>query len=91
MGFDSDTLDGQVALVTGASSGIGAATAHALADEGASVALAARRRDRLEAVADRIDADGGETLVIPTDVTEGEDVGAWSRRSWPNSAASTSS
>jgi NADP-dependent 3-hydroxy acid dehydrogenase YdfG len=91
MGFDSDTLDGQVALVTGASSGIGAATAHALADEGASVALAARRRDRLEAVADRIDADGGETLVIPTDVTENEDVGAWSRRPWPNSAASTSS
>jgi NADP-dependent 3-hydroxy acid dehydrogenase YdfG len=76
MVFDSDTLDGQVALVTGASSGIGAATAEALADGGASVALAARRRDRLETVADRIEADGGEALVVPTDITDEDDVDA---------------
>jgi NADP-dependent 3-hydroxy acid dehydrogenase YdfG len=62
-------LEGTVALVTGASSGIGEATAVALADEGASVALAARRRDRLEALAERI-GDGAKTLVIEADVTD---------------------
>ena len=60
-------LTDQVALVTGASSGIGEATAEALAANGASVALAARREDEL---ADRIESDGGDALVIPTDVTD---------------------
>ncbi len=66
----TDPLDDQVALVTGASSGIGAATARELADAGASVALAARREDRLESLADEIETEGGEALVVPTDVTE---------------------
>ena len=66
----TDPLDDQVALVTGASSGIGAATARELADAGASVALAARREDRLESLADEIQTEGGEALVVPTDVTE---------------------
>ena len=66
-----DPLDGQVALVTGASSGIGAATAHALARDGAHVALAARREKRLREVADRIeDEHGVETLVVPTNVRD---------------------
>jgi NADP-dependent 3-hydroxy acid dehydrogenase YdfG len=62
-------LEGAVALVTGASSGIGEATALALAAEGATVAIAARRRDRLEALAEKIDAQT-RALVFETDVTD---------------------
>jgi NADP-dependent 3-hydroxy acid dehydrogenase YdfG len=65
-----DSLEGTVALVTGASSGIGAATAIALAGEGAAVAVAARRKDRLEEVAQRIREQGGTVLVLESDITE---------------------
>lgn len=58
------------ALVTGASSGIGAATARQLAGLGASVALVARRRDRLEALASVIEKEGGTALVIEADITD---------------------
>ena len=63
-------LAGTVALVTGASSGIGEATAVSLASEGAAVAIAARRRDRLEKLAERIEGAGGRALVLETDVTD---------------------
>jgi NADP-dependent 3-hydroxy acid dehydrogenase YdfG len=68
----TDSLDGTVALVTGASSGIGQASALALAARGAAVALAARRTDRLEELAASITDSGGTALTITADVTDRE-------------------
>jgi NADP-dependent 3-hydroxy acid dehydrogenase YdfG len=71
--MSNDTeLKGTVALVTGASSGIGEATALALAARGAAVALAARRADRLDHLAGQINDAGGRALAIEADVTDGE-------------------
>jgi NADP-dependent 3-hydroxy acid dehydrogenase YdfG len=63
-------LDGKVAVVTGASSGIGEATAEALAAEGATVVVAARREDRLTDLVGRIRTDGGRVLAAVCDVAE---------------------
>jgi NADP-dependent 3-hydroxy acid dehydrogenase YdfG len=63
-------LDGMVALVTGASSGIGEATAIALAAEGAKVAIAARRQDRLEALEGKLTASGSTVTTLTLDVTD---------------------
>jgi NADP-dependent 3-hydroxy acid dehydrogenase YdfG len=65
----ADRLDATVALVTGASSGIGEASARALASAGATVAVAARRKDRLDALVRDIENGGGRALAIETDVT----------------------
>ena len=65
---------GRVALVSGASAGIGAATAEALAAKGCAVTLLARRRDRLDAVADRLRLAGGRVHVVVGDVTADDDV-----------------
>jgi len=67
-------LDGRVAVVTGASSGIGEATARALSAAGASVALGARRADRLQAIAEDL---GGPSLVREVDVSDEEQAGAF--------------
>ena len=66
-----DSLDGKTAVITGASSGIGEATAGALAGAGMNVALAARRTEELDALADAVEAEHDrEALVVPTDVTD---------------------
>ncbi|HTQ07115.1 MAG TPA: SDR family NAD(P)-dependent oxidoreductase [Polyangiaceae bacterium] len=65
----AEKLDGTVALVTGASSGIGAAAATALAGQGASVALVARRKERLETLAGEIRKQGGSAFVLAADIT----------------------
>jgi clavulanate-9-aldehyde reductase len=63
-------LSGRVVAITGASSGIGEATALACVAAGASVALAARRADRIEALAGRIADEGGTAIAVPTDVAD---------------------
>ena len=69
-----DMFDGQVALVTGGGSGIGRATARALAAAGARVAVAGRTLARLEETVALIEADGGMAAAFPADVTSGSDV-----------------
>ena len=68
-------FDGQIALVTGASRGIGAATAQALAARGAHVVLTARTAKDLETVEDAIFASGGSATIAPLDLTDGDSIG----------------
>ena len=65
-------LDGKVAVITGASSGIGEATAEALASEGAMIVVAARREDRLNDLVGRIQGNGSKALAVECDVTDEE-------------------
>src|SRR3954454_18678457 len=72
---NNEHLSGKLALVTGASRGIGAATAEALATAGAHVILVARTASALEEVEERIHAAGGSATIAPLDLTEGESIG----------------
>ena len=69
-------LDGRIAIVTGAGRGIGAATARAMGEAGASVVLASRTAEQLEIVAADVRAFGGQALVVPTDVNENANIEA---------------
>ncbi len=73
-------LSGQAIAITGASSGIGEATALACARAGAAVALAARRADRIQALAERIDSEGGRAIAVPTDVGDEDQARAFVQR-----------
>ena len=65
----SKNIEGKVVVITGASSGLGEATARLLSAQGASVVLGARRIDRIQSLADELTGSGGKALAIPTDVT----------------------
>lgn len=69
-------IAGKVVVITGASSGMGEATARSLAEQGAKVVLGARRADRLESIVADIKAEGGEAIAKATDVTKREEVQA---------------
>jgi NADP-dependent 3-hydroxy acid dehydrogenase YdfG len=75
-----ENLAGRTAVVTGAASGIGEAVAVLLAAQGARVALLARRAERLEAIAEKIRADGGQALAVVADVTDDASVEAAAAR-----------
>ena len=79
----------RVVAITGASAGIGRATALRLARDGAAVAICARRADRLEAVAAEIVAAGGQALPIVADVTRDDDMDRFVARTVERSGAST--
>ncbi|MAU10283.1 MAG: oxidoreductase [Anaerolineaceae bacterium] len=70
----SNNIDGKVVVITGASSGLGEATARLLSAEGASVALGARRIDRLQSLVDELTGRGGKALAVETDVTDYDQV-----------------
>jgi len=70
----SNNIQGKVVVITGASSGLGEATARDLSAQGATVALGARRADRIKSLADELTLRGGKALAVPTDVIHSEQV-----------------
>jgi NADP-dependent 3-hydroxy acid dehydrogenase YdfG len=66
----NNNIQGKIVVITGASSGLGEATARVLSAQGASVALGARRADRLKSLADELASKGGKALAVTTDVTD---------------------
>lgn len=74
----SNTIDENVVLITGASSGLGEATARLLFAQGASVVLSARRVDPIQSLADELLGSGGKALAVATNVTHCDQVKNWS-------------
>ena len=70
----SNNIEGKVVVITGASSGLGEATARVLSAQGANVVLGARRVDRIQSLADELTGSGGKALAVATDVTERDQV-----------------
>ncbi|QEM69406.1 SDR family oxidoreductase [Geobacter sp. FeAm09] len=70
----NNNIKGKIVVITGASSGLGEATARLLSAQGASVVLGARRLDRLQALADELNRNGGKALAVATDVTDPDQV-----------------
>ena len=66
-------LEGKTAIITGGNSGVGEAAALLFAREGANVVISARRKDALDAVAEKIAAEGGSVLAVATDISKNED------------------
>ena len=73
----SNNIEGKVVVITGASSGLGEATARLLSAEGAIVVLGARRHDSIKTLAEALTRAGGKALAVTTDVTGREQVKAW--------------
>ena len=70
----SNNIEAKVAVITGASSGLGEATARLLCAQGASVAMGARRADRLQSLAKELNSSGGNAFAVTTDVTQCDQV-----------------
>jgi NADP-dependent 3-hydroxy acid dehydrogenase YdfG len=69
-----NSMEGKVVVITGASSGLGAATARLLSEQGALLALGARRKDRIDALADELSSELGKTIAVQMDVTQRDQV-----------------
>jgi NADP-dependent 3-hydroxy acid dehydrogenase YdfG len=68
----NNNIEGKVVVITGASSGLGEAAARHLSEQGAIVVLGARRADRIQALAEELNINGGKALALFTDVTQHE-------------------
>jgi NADP-dependent 3-hydroxy acid dehydrogenase YdfG len=86
----NNNIEGKVVVITGASSGLGEATARHLSVQGASVVLGARRADRIQSLADDLIARGGNAMAVTTDVAHCDQASDWSMGPCGHTGASMS-